>query len=102
MVPEPATTTAAFAPLDTYAPMNGLNPRDFMFMSTRVARIEGAPARLFGYKHRDTRNYLWLDEMGRSAWTVGDWPKPVPPSTAIEHVTSLRHSWGDNCYAFAR
>jgi hypothetical protein len=94
----------SFQPLWNYASSQGvwIYPADFMAMGCRARQIDGVEVVLFAYKHRQSRNYLHLDDHGHSAWTTGSHPEPIPPSRAIEHATGMDHRHGDGCLSGSR
>ena len=94
----------SFQPLWNYASGRGfwLYPADFMAMGCRARYIDGAEVVLFAYKHRDSRNYIHVDDHGYSAWTTGSHPEPTAPSRAIEHAPGMDHRHDDGCLSGSR
>ncbi len=94
----------SFEPLWTYAGACGLwlQPSEFMAMGCRARYVDGAEVVLFAYKHRDSRNYIHVDDHGYSAWTTGAHSEPIAPSRAIEHATGMDHRHDDGCLSGSR
>ena len=81
-------------------------PNDYMLMEPALANADGTYFELNAFKHRGTRNYLYVDAMGLGTWTppgVADGRTyPLPIVVAVEHATSMAHGWNDGCFTRAR
>lgn len=94
----------SFQPLWNYAErcLFYLDSSEFMAMGCHAWFIDGVPTVVFDYKHGASRNYLHVDALGCSAWTIGPWPQPVPAAKAIEHALGMLHYHGDGCLEGSR
>ena len=61
-----------WAPLEMVARLGLIDADDYMWMAVDDEHADDRPRRIHHYKHRDTRDYLYVDQHGHTYARAGD------------------------------